>query len=158
MLVAMKNIANTIEDKELRKSLADSQGIGTPATRDAIITDIIRRGYVKDMGKGGLYITAEGKEYVEQMQGLSISSPVFAATLDTNIKRIQRGEASFENSYRDMLMNLRAVCNQIAQKQEGNLQDVVCPKCGQDMQQQQYQYTCSHCGLEINKYICGMFR
>lgn len=156
LLVAMKNIANTIEDKELRKSLADSQGIGTPATRDAIITDIIRRGYVKDMGKGGLYITAEGKEYVEQMQGLSISSPVFAATLDTNIKRIQRGEASFENSYRDMLMNLRAVCNQIAQKQEGNLQDVVCPKCGQDMQQQQYQYTCSHCGLEINKYICGV--
>jgi len=156
LLVAMKDIANTIEDKELRKSLADSKGIGTPATRDAIITDIIRRGYVKDTGKGGLYITPEGKEYVEQMQGLSIISPIFAATLDNNIKRIQRGEASFEESYQNMLMNLHTVCNQITQKQEKDLQDVICPKCGQNMQQQQYQYTCRHCGLEINKYICGV--
>lgn len=156
LLLAMKNIANTIEDTELRKSLADSKGIGTPATRDAIITDIIRRGYVKDTGKGGLYITQEGKDYVEQMQGLSIISPIFAATLDTNIKRIQRGEATFEDSYQDMLVNLHTVCNQIARKQETTLQNTVCPNCGRDMKQEIYQYICGHCGLKINKYICGV--
>ncbi len=157
LLLAMTNIANTIEDQKLRKSLADSQGIGTPATRDAIILDIINRGYVKDMGKTGLYITQEGKEYVEQMQGISIISPVFAAQLDTRIKRIQRGEDSFQDSYKDMLINLKDVCDQIDKKYIVKSKEIKCPNCGSNMKQEPYTYECNDCGLKMNKYICGIY-
>ena len=63
LIGAMKNIASLISDKELKKSLADSQGIGTPATRAKIIEDIIQRGYVKD--SKGLYITDLGRAYMQ---------------------------------------------------------------------------------------------
>ena len=39
----------------MRKSLANTQGIGTPAVRAAIIKEILMRGYVVD--KKGVYIT-----------------------------------------------------------------------------------------------------
>ena len=55
LIEAMEKIANHVEDEELRASLANSNGIGTPATRDTVITDLLARGYMVD--KKGLYIT-----------------------------------------------------------------------------------------------------
>ena len=52
LINAMRNIATQIEDKELKKSLADSQGIGTPATRAAIIKDILDSGYIEEKKYG----------------------------------------------------------------------------------------------------------
>lgn len=52
---AMENIANQIEDKDLKKSLAESKGIGTTATRTKIISDIIERGFVADKKKRIIY-------------------------------------------------------------------------------------------------------
>lgn len=42
----MEHIDTIIEDKALKKTMADSKGLGTPATRATIISDIIERGYV----------------------------------------------------------------------------------------------------------------
>lgn len=53
---AMTNIANQIKDDALRKSLSESKGIGTSATRAQIIDEIIKAGYV-DVKKKQLYIT-----------------------------------------------------------------------------------------------------
>lgn len=154
LLLAMENIANQIEDKELKKSLSASKGIGTPATRDAIIKDIIRRGYMEDKGKKGLYITDLGKEYVENLSGIDIISPVFAARLDTEIKKIQRGEANYTDVYKKMLANLREICAQIDQTKL-NVPQIPCPRCGEILQKEPFQHVCQKCGLQIPKQICG---
>ena len=108
LVSAMKNIANMIGNRDLKRSLAESQGIGTPATRAAIIKDIIDRGYVLD--KKGLHITEKGKRYVEGLQGIDILDPVFAAMLDLNIKRLQRGETEFKEQYSAMVADLTKTC------------------------------------------------
>lgn len=149
LVLAMKNIANQIEDAAMKKSLAESQGIGTPATRDAIVTDLIRHGYIQD--KRGLHITESGKRYIEQMEGMDLCSPVFAASLDMEIKKIQRGEASYQNVYRQMLASLHDTCRQMEQVSCG----AVCPVCGEPLQAAGYLYQCANCGFQIGRKVCG---
>lgn len=153
LVLAMKNIANKIEDKELKKSLAESQGIGTPATRDQIVKELIQRGYISD--RKGLYITDLGKTYVEKIKDINIGSPIFAAKLDMEIKKIQRGEAKYEEVYRHMLQGLKETCLQIENLKAVGNSDIECPNCREHMRVRKYTYDCPCCGLKVNKEICG---
>lgn len=155
LIAAMQNIANQIEDKDLKKSLADSKGIGTPATRASIITDIMKRGYVEEK-KNALYITANGKNYVESMAEIDILSPVFAAVMDTEIKKIQRGESVYEDTYQKILSDLRNVCSQIDQiKGCQQASKYTCKKCGDHLTESKWYYKCSSCDFKVPKIFCG---
>lgn len=156
LLSAMENIANKIEDKELRASLTNSKGIGTPTTRASIIKDIIEKGYVRD--KRGLYITNLGKVYIENLEGIDIISPTFAAILDTDIKKIQRGEASYEETYSNVITDLKQMCSQI-ESMESRIPTVnyACPICGEKLLDRQFDYKCKNenCSFKIPKLIAG---
>lgn len=156
LIYAMEHIDTVIKDKELKKSLADSKGIGTPATRDTIIKDIIRRNYIEDK-KGGLYITEEGKRYIKSVEALDISSPVFAAKMDTEIKKIQRGESDFNQVYDETVDNLYTMCNQIALIETHAVTvDSKCIKCGSNLKINRYSYECPDCDVKIPKEICSV--
>lgn len=163
LINAMQNIANLIKDPELRRSLADSQGIGTPATRAATISEIIKSGYIEDQ-KGGLYITELGKMYVESLNGIDIVRPEFAAVIDTEIKKVQRGEAEFDSVYHNVLNSLQDMCQAMEKikrvsgkgRNRPQVLEQCCPLCGSPLQLTKYSYTCSNsCGFKLNRNICG---
>ena len=155
LLRAMITIASKIKDPALRKSLAESKGIGTAATRAAIISELISKGYVEDKKKG-LFITQKGKTYVENLEGVDILSPVFAATLDLQIKKIQRQEMDFTAGYQNMLYDLQRLCKQVEEKPlKKILSQYVCPCCGQPLSKERYSYDCT-CGFSIPSYLCGI--
>lgn len=152
---AMQNIASHIDDPVLKKSLAESKGIGTPATRASIISDIIRRGFAEDR-RDGLHITGKGKEYVEQIEPLDISSPVFAARMDTLLKNVQRGDADYRSVYRTVTEKLVEMCQQIASMHiSGPKSSVKCPVCGKPLELSRYYYTCPDDGIKIQRMVCG---
>lgn len=157
LLNAMINIASLIQDKELKKNLAQSKGIGTPATRASIINDIIERGYV-DKKKDGLYITDIGIKYINSIKTLDIVSPVFAAQLETKIHKIQRGEINYEEVYSDMIESLNNMCHQIdGMPSVQNTIDVKCPCCNNEkLNVDRYEYICRKCGFKIARSICGV--
>ena len=157
LAAAMENIASLIkDDKEAKASLAESKGIGKASTRAKIISEIIQYGYVAEK-KDGLYITAAGREYVDSLDGIGITDPMFAADMDMKIKKVQRGEAAYKEVYQDVLDGL-----DIAVKNAMNLNKgkkfgstgVHCPKCGGEFTTGQWQYSCS-CGFTVRKEICG---
>ena len=163
LINAMQNIANMIQDKELRKSLADSQGIGTPATRAATISEIIKSGYIEDR-KGGLYITDLGKTYVESLDGIGIIKPEFAAVIDTQIKKVQRGEAEFNSVYRTILQSLQDMCVEMektkkvsrSEGEQNSQLEAKCPICGANLIKQKFSYLCSgNCGFKLGRVVCG---
>lgn len=164
LINAMRNIATQIEDKELKKSLADSQGIGTPATRAAIIKDILDSGYIEEK-KSGLYITAKGKSYIDAVKDFDIAYPVFAADMDNHIKKVQRGEAEYEQVMAEVLEKLQDMCKKIGQdleEVEAELAsfepvqtDIRCIKCGGVMEEQKKHYQCLGCGAKIYKNTSG---
>ncbi|MCC2254556.1 topoisomerase C-terminal repeat-containing protein [Ruminococcus sp. CLA-AA-H200] len=151
LISAMEHFARQIEDPELRKSLAESKGIGTAATRATIIGDIIKRGYV-EVKKNSLYITEAGKKYVEAMEGVDIISPVFAGQMDHKIKQIQRGEQQYQAVYKEILKDLYRVCAQV--EQAAPEVSVRCPFCGMQVSVRHAGYFCS-CGLQVYRKICG---
>ena len=51
LIAAMENIWRAFEDENLQKQLKDAGGIGTPATRAAIISELKRRGFLETEGK-----------------------------------------------------------------------------------------------------------
>lgn len=166
LISAMKNIANLIKDKELKASLADSQGIGTPATRAKIISDIISRGYVAEK-RGALYITSLGKAYIENLATIDIISPTFAAIIDTDIKKIQRGERTYDDVYKKITEDLYRVCSQIERLERRDvLSPYHCPRCGHPLADRRYAYECineackkpddqKHATVKIPKRLCG---
>lgn len=157
LIDAMTNIANLIDDKELKKTLAESNGIGTVATRAKIIDDIISRGYIKDTKKG-LFITDKGKIYINSLSGINIISPIFAALIDREIKRVQTGDESFNDAYNKVLTQLNTMCTSI-EKMEGvgEIQTKhLCPNCGTNLINTRYKFKCPDCGLKFNKVMCGV--
>ena len=158
LLNSMMNIANLVQDKQLRQSLAESKGIGTPATRSAIVQDIIEKGYIED--KKGLYITPKGKAYVESLGSVDIISPIFAAQMDYKIKKVQRREISFDEAYQSVTDDLYRVCKQIDQmdikrySNTGESTAFVCPECGKNLKSMKYSFQCD-CGVNISKTVAG---
>lgn len=63
LLSAMENAGRFVEDEELKEQLKES-GLGTPATRAAIIERLIEVGYVERKGKV-LYPTEKGMKLIE---------------------------------------------------------------------------------------------
>ena len=63
LLKAMENAGKTIEDEDLREQMKDS-GLGTPATRAAIIERIITVGYVR-RDKKNLLATEKGDKLIQ---------------------------------------------------------------------------------------------
>ena len=154
LVSAMEHIANRIEDRTLRESLAGSKGIGTPATRHTVITDIINRGYVED--KKGLYITEKGKLYIESLKGIPIVLPEFAAVMDYDIKKIQRGEESFDAAWKNVLDKLNEMCSKIETVKAGVTQiESRCPRCGELLHITGNAYICD-CGNRIQKSVAGV--
>ena len=155
LVSAMEHIANKIEEKTLRESLAGSKGIGTPATRHAVITDIIKRGYVED--KKGLHITEKGKLYIESLEGISIITPEFAAVMDYEIKRIQRGEEGFETAWENVLSKLADMCGGIETVEQGQMMtEIRCPKCGELLSIEGRNYLCKGCSNKIRGMVAGV--
>ena len=156
LITAMKNIGNQIEDAKMKKSLNESQGVGTPATRANIIKNALDRGFIAEQ-KNALYITPKGKAYINNLEGIDIISPTFAANIDMKIKGIQRGEESFEDTYNLILDDLRKVCEQVEnQKIKAPTIDYKCRKCNENLEDLKYSYACPTCGFKIPKTICGV--
>jgi len=155
LLRAMENVASQIADPELRKSLADSKGIGTPATRATIISDLLKRNYMEEKKKA-LYITEAGARYICAIQEINLTSPVFAARLDTKIKAIQRGEARYEDVYEEILTGVKEMTDTIlSMEKRYPTTGVVCPDCNVPFQITRYYYICPDCGFRVPKSIAG---
>lgn len=152
---AMTNIANQIKDDALRKSLSESKGIGTSATRAQIIDEIIKAGYV-DVKKKQLYITEKGKHLIESFPGIDLFKPEFSAVMDYDMKLIQRGEKDYDTVYADTVNKLCKTCEQIEQtKVSGPVSKYKCPRCHSYMKEVSWGYVCDACDIKVPFSIGG---
>ncbi|BFH62214.1 DNA topoisomerase 3 [Paenibacillus azoreducens] len=98
LLKAMESAGKQIEDEELRDAMKDS-GLGTPATRAAIIERLKQVGYIVMKGKR-IVITQKGKMAVEVIRGAGVdllTSPEMTGQWERRLNEIAKGTASDEN-------------------------------------------------------------
>jgi DNA topoisomerase-3 len=89
LMQAMVNIAAHVEDPQVKAILAEADGIGTPATRPAIIETLFERGYVERRGKS-IVTTAIGRALVASLPDAA-TRPDMTAEWEAAMRAIGEG-------------------------------------------------------------------
>ena len=95
LLGAMETAGKLVDDDELREAMKDS-GIGTPATRAAIIERLITVGYVERDGRA-LVATEKGLNVIRLLDEHALTSPDLTGSWEQRLGKIERGEDSREH-------------------------------------------------------------
>ena len=90
LLTAMETAGKTLDEEELANAMKET-GLGTPATRAAMIEVLLKRNYIVRQGKT-LEATDKGIHLIEVVHP-EVKSPAMTGQWEAYLKRIQRGEA-----------------------------------------------------------------
>ncbi|PSS58901.1 DNA topoisomerase III [Pseudomonas sp. BBP2017] len=94
LVKAMKTIANQVAEPRLKQKLKDSCGLGTEATRAAIIQGLIDHGYLAKK-KRSLAASAAAHTLIEAVPP-EVADPVMTALWEQALDRIESGQLSVE--------------------------------------------------------------
>ncbi len=110
LLLAMETAGKLVDDDELREALKE-RGLGTPATRAAIIETLLGRGYLARRGKQ-LLSTDAGRDLISIIQDERLKSPELTGEWEALLKRIERGEYSPEEFRAQVEQHTRQIISQ----------------------------------------------
>ena len=161
LLAAMETAGKDIEDAELREAMKES-GIGTPATRAAIIERLLSVGYIERDGRA-LHATEKGVQVIRLLGEHPLTSPQLTGEWEKRLELIADGEES-----RPSFMNDIAKFTESTVKELDKLKGVKieranlgpCPVCGKDVIENRKGYSCwskddPGCGFVIWKKKAG---
>src|SRR5205814_10369014 len=94
LLGAMETAGKLVDDDELREAMKDS-GIGTPATRAAIIERLIDVGYIEREGRA-LVATEKGRNVIRLLGEHQLTSPGLTGEWAHRLAKIEHGGDSRE--------------------------------------------------------------
>src|SRR2546422_5459550 len=100
LLGAMETAGKGVDDDELREAMKDS-GIGTPATRAAIIERLITVGYIERDGRA-LVCTEKGLNVVRLLGEHALTSPALTGDWEKRLDEIEHGRDSRERFMSDI--------------------------------------------------------
>ncbi len=116
LLTGMETAGKTLDEKELSDAMKET-GLGTPATRAAIIEVLLKRGYIVREGKM-LQATEKGIHLIEVVHP-EVKSPAMTGQWEAYLKRIQRGTAKLEPFIEGIENYVREVVGKVGQRPNG---------------------------------------
>ncbi len=132
LLSAMENPVGQIEDKNLKKVIATTSGLGTPATRADIIEKLFDNFSIERVGKE-IHPTAKGKQLIKIVPA-DLKSAELTAKWEQELQNISKGKANmkkFIGEMRDYSTSLVSmVIGSDAQYTHDNMTKEKCPVCG----------------------------
>ena len=158
----METAGKLVDDDELREAMKDS-GIGTPATRAAIIERLITVGYIERDGRA-LVATEKGLNVIRLLDEHALTSPELTGNWEHRLGKIERGEDSREQ----FMSDIAGFAEETVKKLDETLKDVriprarlgPCPVCGHEIVENRKGYSCwarddPGCGFVIWKAKAG---
>jgi DNA topoisomerase III len=162
LLGAMETAGKLVEEEELREAMKDS-GIGTPATRAAIIERLIAVGYVERDG-AALVVTEKGLNVVRLLGEHPLTSPGLTGDWEHRLAKIETGSDSRKAFMGDIVKFTESTVHEL----DTRLKDVripraqlgPCPVCGREIVENRKGYSCwsrddPGCGFVIWKSKAG---
>lgn len=95
LIAAMEKIHTVVDNPEYKKYLKEGDGIGTPATRAAIISELKKKGYLGTKGKK-LFATPEGIELLTLVPDL-VKNPILTAIFERKLKEVESGKSPLKD-------------------------------------------------------------
>jgi DNA topoisomerase-3 len=162
LLGAMETAGKLVDDEELREAMKES-GIGTPATRAAIIERLIQVGYVERDARS-LVASEKGLNVIRLLNAHALTSPELTGSWEHRLGKIERGEDSREAFMGDIAGFAKETITEL----DETLKDVKipraklgpCPICGHEIVENRKGYSCwarndPGCGFVIWKSKAG---
>jgi DNA topoisomerase III len=106
LLTAMETAGKSLDDKELAYAMRES-GLGTPATRAAIIETLLSRKYVFRKGNT-LLATDKGIDLIDVVHH-HVKSPAMTGDWERRLRLIERGEENLQAFMHDIEEHVREV-------------------------------------------------
>jgi DNA topoisomerase III len=162
LLGAMETAGKLVEDDELREAMKES-GIGTPATRAAIIERLITVAYLERDGRA-LLATEKGLNVIRLLGEHALTSPGLTGSWEQRLGKIERGE----DSRTQFMSDIAGFATETVKTLDETLKDVriprarlgPCPVCGHEIVENRKGYSCwaredPGCGFVIWKSKAG---
>ena len=132
LLEAMETAGKLVDEEELREAMKDS-GIGTPATRAAIIERLLQVGYIERDARA-LVVTEKGLNVIRLLGEHPLTSPGLTGDWEHRLAKIETGEDSRAAFMGDIVKFTESTVGELDTK----LKDVripranlgPCPVCG----------------------------
>ena len=159
LLAAMETAGKDIKDDTMRQAMKDC-GIGTPATRAAIIETLLKREYMVRQQKK-LVPTEKGLALYSVVKNMAIANVEMTGRWEAELAKIERGEAHADEFTHGIETYTREITAELlgCEKLFSHKESVCpCPKCKQGtMQFFGKVVRCSNkeCGLPVFKQIAG---
>ncbi len=167
MMLAMENAGNLIEDEELREQIKKT-GIGTSATRGAILKKLVDIGYLNENKKTLILTPSRLGEMVFEVVDMSVPTllnPEMTASWEKGLEGIINGNvdaAEYRRKLEDYIRRetMRMISSDTQADLAGRLHpftdgnskgaatrlplDIKCPKCGGELTTTKFGYGCSN--------------
>jgi DNA topoisomerase-3 len=162
LLAAMETAGKLVDEEELREAMKDS-GIGTPATRAAIIERLIQVGYVERDGRA-LVATEKGLNVIKLLGEHALTSPGLTGEWEHRLARIETGDDSRKAFMGDIVKFTSETVSELDTRLKGvripRARLGPCPVCGHEIVENRKGYSCwsredPGCGFVIWKSKAG---
>ncbi len=158
LLSAMEGAGKLVDDEGLREAMA-GKGLGTPATRAAIIEGLLNEKYLLREGRE-LIPTAKAFQLMTLLRGLGVDEltlPELTGEWEYKLSQMERGKISREEFMREIARMTQIIVKRAKEYDNdtipGNYATLKtpCPNCGGVVKENYRRFACTNCDFSMSK-------
>ena len=157
LLSAMEGAGKLVED-ELREAMM-GKGLGTPATRAAIIEGLLAEKYLLREGRE-LIPTPKAFQLMTLLKGLGVKEltlPELTGEWEFKLAQMEKGQISREEFMQQIAQMAQIIVKRAKEYDEDTIPGdyatlkTPCPKCGGEIRENYRRFACTKCDFSISK-------
>lgn len=157
LLSAMEGAGKLVED-ELREAMM-GKGLGTPATRAAIIEGLLTEKYLLREGRE-LIPTPKAFQLMTLLKGLGVKEltlPELTGEWEFKLAQMEKGQISREEFMQQIAQMAQIIVKRAKEYDEDTIPGdyatlkTPCPKCGGEIRENYRRFACTKCDFSISK-------
>ncbi|OIQ77026.1 DNA topoisomerase 3 [mine drainage metagenome] len=162
LLGAMENAGKMVEDEELAEAMS-GKGLGTPATRAAIIEGLLAEGYMLREGRE-LIPGAKAFQLMTLLRGLQVeelTKPELTGGWEHKLAQMERGQLSREAFMHDIAGMTETIVKRAKEYERDTVPgdyatlQTPCPNCSGVVKENYHRFACTQCDFSIGKHPGG---
>ncbi len=162
LLSAMESAGKLVDDEDLRDAMA-GKGLGTPATRAAIIEGLLNEKYLIREGRE-LIPTAKASQLMTLLRGLGVAeltAPELTGEWEFKLAQMERGGISRDEFMREIAQMTQTIVKRAKEYDNETIPGdyatlkTPCPNCGGVVKENYRRFACSQCEFSMSKVPGG---
>ena len=158
LLSAMEGAGKLVDSDELRDAMA-GKGLGTPATRAAIIEGLLTEKYLIREGRE-LMSTAKASQLMTLLRGLGVNeltAPELTGEWEYKLSQMEKGRISREEFMREIAQMTQIIVKRAKEYDNVTIPgdyatlNAPCPNCGSVVKENYRRFACTKCEFSMGK-------